>query len=166
MRSHILLATVTLTACAPADTEQQSASTPAQGVAQEPAPVTLEQFRQMQWIVGSWRGSGGAYPSFFEEYRAVDDSTIQMRALSDSTFSAATDSSWIEFRNGAIRKRGIDRNYVVVALSADSVRFARPGEASGGHTFSKVSADEWTATLHPSGAGGQPTVYVMRRVQR
>ena len=117
MRSHILLATVTLTACAPADTEQQSDSTPAQGVAQEPAPVTLEQFRQMQWIVGSWRGSGGAYPSFFEEYHAVDDSTIQMRALSDSTFRAATDSSWIEFRNGAIRKRGIDRNYVVVALT-------------------------------------------------
>ncbi len=165
MRSHVLLATLTVAACSSAASDRQADSTPAEAVAPA-ATVTLDQFRQMQWIVGSWRGSGGSYPAFFEEYRAVDDSTIQMRALSDSTFSTATDSSWIEFRNGTVGKRGNDRDYVVVGLSADSVRFARPGQASGGHTFTRVSADEWTATLHPSNAGGQATVYVMRRVQR
>ena len=96
----------------------------------------------------------------------VDDSTIQMRALSDSTFSVVTDSSWIELRNGQVRSRGGDRQNVVIAVSADSVRFARPGAAQGGHTFTRTSADEWTATLHPGSPDGQPTVYVMRRVQR
>ena len=49
---------------------------------------------------------------------------------------------------------------------ADSVRFARPGAARGGHTFKRATADEWTATLHPGSPDGQPTVYIMRRVQR
>ena len=96
-------------ACVSPETQQQTTDSSA------PAVVSLDQFRQLDWIVGSWQGSGGAYPAFFEEYRIVDDSTIQMRALSDSTFSVATDSSWIEFRNGQIGKRRADREYVVIA---------------------------------------------------
>ena len=130
------------------------------------AAVSLDQFRQLQWLAGSWHGSGGSYPSFYEEYRIVDDSTMQMRGLSDSTFTTATDSSWIEYRNGAIRKRGVDREYVVVGISADSVRFARPNQPGGGHTFTRTGAAEWIATLHPSAAGGPPTVYTMRRINR
>ena len=145
-------------ACVSPETQQQTTDSSA------PAVVTLDQFRQLDWIVGLWKGSGGAYPAFFEEYRIVDDSTIQMRALSDSTFSVATDSSWIEFRNGQIGKRRADREYVVIAASADSVRFAAPG--SGGHTFTRTAADEWVATLHPIDPGGQTTVYTMRRFTR
>jgi hypothetical protein len=129
------------------------------------AAVSLNDFQQIQWIAGRWLGSGGAYPAFYEEYRVVDDSTMQMRAFPDSTFSAATDSSWIELRNGEVRKRGDNRAYVVIVLSADSVRFAQPGMTLGGHTFTRVSADEWTATLHPSSPGGQATIYTMRRIQ-
>ena len=136
------------------------------GPAPAPLTVTLDEFRQVQWIAGTWLGSGGAYPAFYEEYRVVDDSTIQMRAFSDSTLSTSTDSSWIEFRNGSVGKRGVDRSYVVVALSPDSVRFAPPGVTTGGHTFRRVSEDEWTATLHPSSPGGQVTVYTMRRLRR
>ena len=45
-----------------------------------------------------------------------------------------------------------------------SVRFNQPGAAGGGYAFTRGSADEWTATLHPAKAGGQATVYVMRRI--
>jgi len=134
--------------------------------ASAPATVSLKEFRQLQWIAGTWRGSGGAYPAFHEEYRVIDDSTIQMRAFSDSTFSTATDSSMIEFRGGAVQSRGAERTYIALAVAADSIRFAQAGVALGGHTFTRVSADEWTATLHPSRAGDQATVYIMRRIQR
>jgi hypothetical protein len=163
MRIPVTL-TIILAACSSAETEQQ---TPAAAAAPPAADsVSLDEFRQIHWIAGSWQGSGGAYPSFFEEYRLVDDSTIQMRALSDSTFSVATDSSRIEWRNGAVHSRGNDRRYVVIALSADSIRFMREGQSTGGHTFRRVSADEWTATLHPANSAGQPTVYIMRRMRR
>jgi hypothetical protein len=52
--------------------------------------VSLEQFRQPQWLAGEWRGSGGAYASFFEEYRVVNDSTIAMRAHPSTTRGAET----------------------------------------------------------------------------
>ena len=159
---HIRKLTLTLIVLSCSSGEQQQEQ---QQGAQATA-VTLEEFRQLQWIAGTWRGSGGAYPAFFEEYRIVDDSTIQMRAFSDSTLSVTTDSSWIEFRNGAVNSRGGGRTNIVVALAADSVRFAQPGATQGGHTFTRTSPDEWIATLHPSQAGGQATVYIMRRIQR
>jgi hypothetical protein len=158
MRYRGIMLTITVAACSSPEVKQEEVPSP--------VTVTLDEFRQLQWIAGSWRGSGGAYPAFFEEYRVVDDSTIQMRAFSDSTFSVVSDSSWIELRSGQVRSRGGDRQNVAIALSSDSVRFARPGIAHGGHTFTRSSADEWTATLHPGSPEGQPTVYVMRRVQR
>lgn len=158
MHLRVLILTVTTVACSSGERGQEA----------ESAAVTVspEEFRQLQWIAGTWRGSGGAYPAFYEEYRILDDSTIQMRAFSDSTLSAATDSSWIELRNGTVRSRGGERAYVAVALTPGSVRFAQPGVALGGHTFALTSADEWTATLHPSRPDGEPTVYTMRRLQR
>jgi hypothetical protein len=131
-----------------------------------PANVSRQQFRELRWIAGTWRGSGGAYPAFFEEYKVLDDSTIKMRSFSDSTLRVPTDSSMIEWRNGSVQSRSASRTYVVVTFTPSSVRFARPGAAAGGHTFTRVSADEWTATLHPAAAGGQPTVYTMRRIKR
>ena len=138
--------------------------------AQEPQPsavnVTRQQFRQLQWIAGSWRGSGGAYPAFFEQYRVVNDSTIGMRSFSDSTFRIATDSSVVEWRNGRVQSRSARSTYIAVVFTPSTVRFARPGIAGGGHTFARVSADEWTATLHPGSPSGRPTVYTMRRIRR
>lgn len=128
------------------------------------APATLAQFRELRWLVGQWRGSGGNYPSFFEEYRLVNDSTIQMRAFPDSTFSAPNDSSIIEFRNGRITTRG-GRN-VAVDIAAGRVKFMREGATGGGYTWERNTGDQWTATLHPQRPDGRATVYVLRRVSR
>jgi hypothetical protein len=128
------------------------------------ANVSREQFKQLEWIAGTWRGSGGAYPAFFEQYRFVNDTTIQMRAFADSTLSKTTDSSLIQWLGNTIRSGHEKPQYVVIEFTPTSVRFRQPGATAGGHTFTRVSADEWTATLHPAKAGGQETVYVMRRI--
>ena len=154
MRTHPLIpfaSLIVLGACRPASQSP-------------PATVSRDQFKQLEWIAGTWRGSGGAYPAFFEQYRFINDTTILMRSFADSTLRATTDSSVIAWRGGAIRS-GSDRSpSVVVEFSPTSVRFMQPGAAAGGYTFTRVSADEWTATLHPTTSGGQATVYVMRRI--
>ena len=157
----VLLAVLTL-GCSSGDRGQEAEA----DSGPVPVAVTLDEFRQLQWLAGTWLGSGGAYPAFYEEYRVVDDSTIQMRAFADSTLTTTTDSAWIELRSGTLGKRGSGRSYVVVAVSPDSIRFAPPGDSMGGHSFTRRSADEWTATLHPSSPGGQATIYTMRRLQR
>lgn len=153
MKPHALapVAAMLVVACS------QSSQTPA-------ANISREQFKQLEWLAGTWRGSGGGYQAFFEEYRFVNDTTIRMRAFADSTLSKTTDSSVIQWVNSTIRS-GHDRpQYVVIEFTPTSVQFREPGASAGGHTFRRVSADEWTATLHAGRPGGQETVYVMRRI--
>jgi hypothetical protein len=158
MHWRILVLSLGLVACSSREPDHPAPPTPVR--------VSLAEFQQLHWIVGTWQGSGVDYPAFFEAYRVLDDSTIQMRSFADSTLGVTSDSSWIEWRNGSIRSRGDERVYVAVEFTATSVRFARPGIALGGHTFAHRSTDEWTATLHPSRPGGQATVYTMRRLPR
>ena len=135
------------------------------GQQRTPPRVTLVRFQQLRWLSGAWRGSGGAYPAFFEEYRVLNDSTIVMRSFPDSTFTRASDSSSIEWRNGVVYNRSARSASIAIELSGTSVHFVREGAARGGFTFNRQSADQWTATLHASTPGGSETLYVMRRMR-
>ncbi|HET7602984.1 MAG TPA: hypothetical protein VFK36_08205 [Gemmatimonadales bacterium] len=140
-------------ACRPAGTPQNQA-----------AAVTREQFRQLEWITGTWRGSGGEYPAFFEQYELINDSTLRMRSFADSTLASATDSSIIAWRDGIVESRSPRSTYAARAFTPTSVSFIKRGVAGGGFTFTRVSSDEWTATLHPAEPGREPVVYTMRRM--
>jgi hypothetical protein len=128
-----------------------------------PQLVSLAQFRELGWLHGTWRGSGGNYPSFFEQYEPLNDSTIQMRAFKDSTLRVVTDSSTIALRGNLVHSRGANSAYEAT-VSATSIRFVKAG-TNRGHTFTRISNDEWTATLDPATADGKPTVYVMKRIK-
>jgi hypothetical protein len=127
--------------------------------AQSPPTFTLAQFKSLSWLEGSWRGSGGAYPSFFEDYRMINDSTMRMRSLKDSTFTVASDSSDFLFRNGRITKG----SSAITKITRDTIRLDRVPAAPGrGYTFVRTSPTTWTAILEsPSGA---PTIYQMKKV--
>lgn len=132
----------------------------------QPVQVTLDQFRQLRWIEGTWRGSGGNYPSFFEQYEILNDSTIRMRAFSDSTLRVVTDSSTIDWRNGKIASRRESRSYDAIEFTPTSIRFIRPGLTTGGHTWTWVGPNEWTAALYSSRQPPVVTIYTMRRFRR
>jgi hypothetical protein len=137
----------------------------AQGQAAPHAPVPLSDFRQLSWVIGRWHGTGRWSPSFYEQYRFRDDSTIAMTAYTDSTFQSETaDSSVIEWRNGQVRSRTPRATYEVIELASSRIRFRRVGASDGGHRFTRVSADEWTATIFPRGTSMDTTVLTMRRV--
>ena len=136
-------------------------ATPVAAQSNAGSTFTLAQFKSLSWITGSWHGSGGAYPSFFEDYRMVNDSTLRMRTLRDSTFTVASDSGDYVFRAGRITKG----NSAVTRISGDTVRFDPvPMVPNRGYTFVRTSPTSWTATLdNPRGA---PIVYQMKKVTR
>ncbi|MEO8068272.1 MAG: hypothetical protein ABI599_11320 [Flavobacteriales bacterium] len=108
MRSMILLLVVA--ACFPACSPTGPSTAPS-------AVVTREQFQEIRWIVGRWRGAEAGGPPFFESYRLVDDSTLQNFAWSDSTFSNPIFSSVISLRNDLVTSSLLNRGDSV------SVRF-------------------------------------------
>jgi hypothetical protein len=128
-------------------------------------PLPLSQFRELSWLIGRWRGGSRWSPSFYEQYRFRDDSTIAMTAYTDSTFQSETaDSSLIEWRNGEVRTLTPRATYEVIAFAPDRIRFRRAGASDGGHLFTRISPDEWTATIFPRGTSTDTTVFRMQRI--
>ena len=111
-------------------------------------------FQTLRYLEGDWRGSGYEGGLFYESYRFVNDSTIEMTAWTDSTMAVPRDQSQYMLRDGVIR-------------TSEGARLAR-ADADGHHfqgsssswTFRSVSPDRWTAQVGPS------TTYTMDRVTK
>jgi hypothetical protein len=124
-------------------------------------PMTLAQFRALHWLAGRWRGSGGSFPAFFEEYVVLNDSTVRQYTLADSTFRQPTDSAFLIWRNGQVAQVRNGRPTPLVRLAGDTARFAGP--ASGGWSWIRTGAESWRAVLAPVRPGQGPTVYELQR---
>jgi len=137
----------------------------AQSQSASPGAVPLSQFRDLTWLIGRWHGTSRWSPAFYEQYRFRDDSTIAMTAYTDSTFQSETaDSSIIEWRGGQVRSRTPRATYEVIEFGPGRIRFRRVGATDGGHRFTSVSPDQWTATIFPRGTSTDTTLFEMRRV--
>ena len=124
----------------------------------QPATVTLEQFRGLRFIEGSWIGSGYAPGPFYERYVFVNDSTIEMTSYEDAAFTRRSgEVNTYQLRGGKVTSR--DGKGALMRIDSLGYHFASVG-GSGRWTFRRVSADRWTATLGPQ------TVYTMDRVNR
>lgn len=132
-----------------------------------PAAVrtTIDQFRQLRWIEGRWRGAESGGAPFFEAYRFVDDSTIQQYTYADSTFSTASDSGLVRLRGDTVTSGWPVLRYVATAIAADSVHFAALPGAANDFTWRSAGAGGWTARLTWDSAGvARERLYVLRAV--
>ncbi len=118
------------------------------------ARFTLEEFRGLRFLEGSWRGQGTAGAPFFELYQFVDDSTIAMTAWRDSSMTNARENSRYMWRDGTV---GTADGARLVRIDKDGFHFEAPTYR---WSFQPESADRWLARVGPS------TVYTMARVAR
>lgn len=158
MTRSLALVTVSLliSACSPDRPEDAEASaagqpdTTSSSVAN--AVYTTADLGALRYLEGDWRGSGYEGGPFYESYRFVNDSTIEMTAWSDSTMTTARDHSEYALRDGVIQAGDGGR---LVRVDQDGHHFRR---GSSAWTFRSVSADRWTAQVGPS------TTYTMDRM--
>jgi len=132
-------------------------------------PVSLGQFRAVYALEGRWRLSGGgafaSFPVSYEEYATLDDSTLVMRASRDSTFSAASDSTFLELRAGTMRSRPSRGNASeVVRIAGDTIEFGAQG--GDGTTLIRMSGDHWRVVAGREASGPGARYFDMRRVAR
>lgn len=131
--------------------------------AQNPAEVSAEEFASLEWLEGRWVGTGGEAGAFYEQYRVLDDHTIEVTTWADADFTRQASRSTIQFLSGFIMKSGSDEpQSVVTKLEGTTIRFEWAGGAQPGYSWNMVSEDEWVAVMDRK--GDAPVVYNMRRV--
>jgi hypothetical protein len=159
IRLHrIAVASVLIYACS-GDVQDEPPEQPAQASesatqAPDTADHTTADLQALRYLEGDWRGSGYEGGPFYESYRFVNDSTIEMTAWTDSTMTAPRERSEYALRDGVIRT---DDGARLVRVDEDGHHFQG---ASYGWTFRQVSSDRWTARVGPS------TVYTMDRIRK
>jgi hypothetical protein len=145
-----------------------SCCTPTEQGAQVAPPVTVTgaQFRTIGWMTGRWRGTLPDGAPFYESYQLQNDSTLESRGWSDSTFTKLADSSVITLRKGEVWSGDAAKGYVVTRWSGDTIRFDPRGASANAFTWVRADADHWTATLTWTDRQGraQRRVYQMVRV--
>jgi hypothetical protein len=103
--------------------------------------VTVARLATLRWLEGDWLGRAADGSRFYERYRFVDDSTIQMSSFPDSTFTRRKDGDRIQLRGGVVRYE----NVVATRLDRSGIDFAAP-TGRFGFTWRRRGRG-WTATL-------------------
>lgn len=120
-------------------------------------------FNQLRWIEGTWRGQAAKGAPFFERYRFVNDSTIEMQSFKDGTLRAVAEKTTYMLRNGRIAHESGRSRWEAVRFSSSTAQFVPVKGATNSFHFTRVSKDKWTAAIIPAG-GQKRTVYEMRRI--
>ena len=140
-----------------------SVAVPASQIGEPRRDYKLADFAKLRWVEGTWQGSGAGYDAFYERYRFVNVSTIEMTSFSDASLKTVSDRATIALRNGRIYDEGAGgkSRYEAARVKAGVVEFVPVRGANNSFRFTRMSKDKWTATLRaPS---GKKTVYEMRR---
>jgi hypothetical protein len=130
----------------------------------DPQAVKLQSgdIKKLAWIEGTWRGTGGGIPPFFERYRFDGDQALVMEGFSDEALTKQSETTRYEIKNGVL---GNGRS-AATELTDTSVSFA-PVDGKG-NPFKWISKgkDSWTAVLDVPARGGKPASQVVYQLER
>lgn len=161
---------VSIAGCARTKSEPvaQNAASPTASSAPASSPVpikiTAAELAKLKWIEGSWRGTGGGVPPFFERYKFENDSTLLVEGFEDESLSKASDVSRFELKDGQFGGSDGDSGSVATALDDNSISFAPTGKARNSFRFQRVSDNSWKAILNWTDNGvAKERVYEMER---
>lgn len=144
-----------------------NAASPSPTPAASPIPkqITPADLAKLRWIEGSWRGTGGGVPPFFERYKFENDSTLVVEGLADETFSKVNETTRFELKDGSFGATDGDSGSVATALDDNSITFAPTGKSGNFFRFQRESDNSWKAILNWTDKSGAPKerVYLMER---
>jgi len=182
LRIVVLVMVAVVWSCADSGSRQRVASDTAATAGRQPPPAApippkvADDLRALRWIDGTWRGTGEGTAAFYERYRLIDDSTLVVESLADSTRTRVSDTTRFLLRGGALTSvpggsgeptPGAPR-WFASALGADSARFEPLSAVRNTFVWRRGSSlDAWEAELRWPATATRPArrvVYAMRRL--
>lgn len=167
----LLALLVGLTGCARVNSQSDSHATaspvgsPTTLPSPKPMQITPADLRKLRWIEGTWRGTGGGVPTFYERYKFENETTLVVETLADETLTKATDVGRFELKDGHFGQNNGESGSVAIALDDNSISFAPYGKPSNHFRFQRNSENSWKAILNWTDKTGaaKERVYIMER---
>lgn len=130
-----------------------------------PIHLTPADLVKLRWIEGTWRGTGGGVPTFYERYKFENDSTLVVESLADETLSKVSDASRFELKDGHFGNSDGDSGSVAIALDDNAIAFAPTGKSRNYFRFQRESDNSWKAVLNWTDKTGaaKERIYLMER---
>jgi len=122
--------------------------------------------KKLHWIEGRWRGDAPGQAPFFEQYRFVNDSTLEIAYFSDSSFANSSGRGRVYLSVGRVYHVSGTGQWGASHIDDSGAFFVPERNASNSVSWEVKSPDLWTATLRSSATGQeQVTIYQMHRIK-
>jgi hypothetical protein len=133
---------------------------------QPSTPFAVSDFAKLKWLEGTWRGSAPGQDPFYERYRFVNDSTMEISYYKDSTLTRETGTGRVYLTVGRIYHTAGPGRWGATRVDASGIYFIPQVNARNTFAWAYQTPDTWTATLR-SGASGRETVTIfeMKRLR-
>ena len=84
---------------------------------------SIEDFAQLQFLVGRWKGESADGKPFFEEYDHPEANVFQSHRYADAAFAERTDGSTISFKDGEVTSTWGEFTWRASDIGGDSAVF-------------------------------------------
>lgn len=125
--------------------------------------LTAADLQKLKWIEGSWKGTGGGVPTFYERYR-FENTTLLVDTLENDKVK---DTSRFELKNSEFGSTDGSNRSVATGFEGTSITFANVGRPGSGWKWERVSDNQWRAVIFwpatANRAAGE-RVYAMDRI--
>ncbi|MCC2971332.1 hypothetical protein [Massilia sp. IC2-476] len=111
---------------------------------------SLDDFAQLQFLQGRWKGVAPDGKEFFEEYTRPEPAVFQSHRFPDSAFTGHTDGATISLKDGEVISQWGDFTWKASSIAGDSAAF-EPVNAPSQFTWRRVddatleARQRWTA---------------------
>jgi hypothetical protein len=131
----------------------------------KPVSLTEADLQKLKWIEGSWRGTGGGMPPFFERYRFENPTALVVESLEGEK---VTSTSRYTLQKGEFSSGTDAARTVATVFDGTSVTFEFVTRSRGSFKWQRENANAWKAILTFPAAGNRPAgerVYLLERTK-
>jgi hypothetical protein len=134
----------------------------------DPSTISRNEFAQLRWLEGTWRGSGINQAPFFERYHFTNDTTLTIDTFTDSTLSSVSETSLYVLSNGKLANIHPQARWEATTLTDRAVTFSPVRGVRNTFIWQRKSPNAWTAILRWPATDAQPArerTYHMARIR-
>ncbi len=121
---------------------------------------SLDEFAQLQFLEGRWKGESPDGKEFFEQYDRPEPAVFRSRRFPDAGFTEHSDGATISFKDGEVVSQWNEFTWKASAIRADGADFA-PVNAPSRFSWRRVDEATLEATQHWT-AEGKEQQYTLR----